>query len=138
MTDRTVPLAVVGAHLDGQPLNGELTSRGGTLLERTCTAASYLLFALDTTPPKPGLVRVNPDDRDARAIEVEIWELAVDQFGDFVAQVPAPLGIGRVQLSDGTEVAGFICETVALDGARDITPFGGWRAYLDRPHPSCA
>lgn len=121
-------LAVVGAHLSGQPLNRQLTSRGATLITTTRTAPVYRLYALATEPPKPGLVRVGDVD-GAGAIEVEVWELDAAAFGSFVDEIPAPLGIGRVILDDGTDVAGFMCEPIAVDGAVDITNLGGWRAY---------
>jgi allophanate hydrolase len=120
-------LAVVGAHLTGQPLNHQLTDRGGRLLGAARTSDGYRLYALDTVPPKPGLLRV---DSEGRSVELEIWELPPAGFGDFVANVPAPMVIGTLQLSDGSNVPGFLCEPVALDGAADITAHGGWRAYL--------
>jgi allophanate hydrolase len=122
-----VSLAVAGAHLSGQPLNAQLTDREARLIVSTRTTPSYRLYALDTTPPKPGLVRVA--EGNGSAIEVEVWELGVAEFGDFVAQLPAPMCIGRVALADGGEVAGFLCEPIALEGATEITSFGGWRAY---------
>ncbi len=129
-----VTLAVVGAHLSGQPLNGQLTERGARLLGATTTAASYRLFALDTVPAKPGLVRAHVG---GAPVAVEIWELSPAGFGDFVAQVPSPMVIGSVELVDGTRVPGFLCEPMALDDAVDITSYGGWRAYLDSsPSPS--
>jgi allophanate hydrolase len=124
-----IELAVVGAHLRGQPLNHQLTDRGGTFVAATTTAASYRLYALATEPPKPGLVRA-PGDPTAGAVEVEVWALAPAAFGEFVAAVPAPLSIGRVLLADGRDVAGFLCEPFATVGAEEITRFGGWRAYL--------
>jgi allophanate hydrolase len=125
----TVLLAVVGAHLDGQPLNHQLADRCARLVRTTETAPCYRLFALETTPPKPGLLRVSDGDRGG-AVEVEVWELGVAQFGSFVAAIPRPLGIGKVELADGSEVCGFICETEALDGSLEITNHGGWRNYL--------
>ncbi|MFC8799787.1 allophanate hydrolase [Promicromonospora sp. NPDC057138] len=123
----SVPLAVVGAHLSGQPLNHQLVDRGGRLVATTTTAPAYRLFALDITPAKPGLVRV----ADGGApIKAEVWELSAAGFGDFVASVPAPMAIGKVLLADGSEVPGFLCEPAALDGARDITASGGWLAHL--------
>ena len=122
-----VPLAVVGAHLSGQPLNHQLTDRDGRLVRTTTTAPVYRLHALATDPPKPGLVRV---DTGGAAIEVEVWDLAPAAFAGFVDAIPAPLCIGRVRLADGTDVAGFLCEPVALSGAPDITAHGGWRHYL--------
>lgn len=125
---RTVRLAVVGAHLAGQPLNHQLTARGARLVRAARTAPEYRLFALPgTTPAKPGLVRA---PAGGAAIEVEVWELGEREFGSFVAEVPAPLAIGTLRLDDGAEAARFVCEPHAVEGARDITAFGGWRAFL--------
>ncbi len=124
----TAKVAVVGAHLPGQPLNNELVSRGGVLVQDTTTAPAYRLFALDTIPPKPGLVRSD----EGAAIVAEVWELPLEAFGSFVASLPSPMAIGRVELADGTWVPGFTCERHALDGAEDITSYGGWRPYLTR------
>jgi allophanate hydrolase len=119
-------IVVVGAHLTGQPLNHQLTSRGGQLVRTTTTASTYRLHALDTVPPKPGLVRV---ETGGAPIEVEVWALDEAAFGSFVAEVPTPLCIGTVELADGTTSKGFLCESWALDGAPDITHHGGWIAY---------
>ncbi len=125
-----IRLAVVGAHLAGQPLNGELTARGARLVRACRTASAYRLFALaGTTPPKPGLIRV-AGARGA-AIEVEVWELEEGPFGAFVSRVPPPLAIGSVTLEDGETVKGFVCEGHAVEEAEDISVYGGWRAYLD-------
>ncbi len=123
----TIRVAVVGAHLRGMPLNHELTSRDAQFVASTTSADNYHLFALaNTTPPKPGLVRSD----SGSAIKLELWDVPSAAFGSFVAGVPAPLGIGTVTLADGSTVKGFICEVSGLDGARDITEFGGWAAYL--------
>jgi allophanate hydrolase len=122
-------LAVVGAHLTGQPLNHQLTERGGRLVRPTTTSAGYRLYALDTEPPKPGLVRVSGEE-EGRPIEVELWELPPVGFADLVAALPPPMVVGPVTLVDGSRVTGFLCEPAARLGARDITDFGGWRAYL--------
>jgi allophanate hydrolase len=121
-------LAVVGAHVTGQPLNQQLVDLGAELCATTTTAPEYRLFALDASPPKPGLLRA-PAGGGA-AIEVEVWALDDTGFGAFVAAIPAPLGVGRVTLADGTEVTGFLCEPYAVEQAREITAFGGWRAFL--------
>lgn len=122
-------LAVVGAHLTGQPLNGQLTSRGAGLVTTTRTAPDYRFFALPGGAiPKPGLVRVDPG-RGA-GIEVEVWEMSEAALGSFMGDVPPPLAIGTLVLDDGSAVKGFLCEPLAVGGARDISSFGGWRAYL--------
>jgi allophanate hydrolase len=128
--DACIQLAVVGAHLAGQPLNHQLTSRGASLLRTTTSAPNYRLFALaDTTPPKPGLLRT--EEPQPHGIEVEVWQLTKAAFGSFVAAIPPPMGIGNIELADGSTVKGFICEPYALQGAKDITTLGGWRNYLN-------
>jgi len=126
-----IVLAVAGAHLSGQPLNHQLTALAGRLLETTATSADYRLFALDTVPPKPGLVRVA--EGAGAPIEVELWALGAAAFGRFVAALPQPMAIGRLVLADGRQVEGFLCEPIATETAADITATGGWRAHLARP-----
>jgi len=127
---RYTELLVCGAHLEGQPLNWQLTERGGRLKARTSTAASYRLYALAGGPPqRPALVR---DEEQGAAIEVEIWSLPTAELGSFVAAIPAPLGIGKVELADGRWVTGFICEEGGLAGAREITACGGWRQWIQQ------
>jgi allophanate hydrolase len=114
------------------PLNAQLTERGAVLLAETTTAPYYRLFALsETTPPKPGLLRV---EQEGRAILVEVWAMPLAELGSFVALIPAPLGIGSLELADGRWVKGFICEPWALQRARDVSAFGGWRAYMASKH----
>jgi len=123
-----IALAVVGAHLTGEPLNGQLTGLGARLLETTRTAPTYRLFELPgAVPAKPGLVGGGPPAGDG--IEVEIWELAPESFGRLVAGVPPPLAIGTIELADGRLVKGYLCEADGVAGAREITAYGGWRAY---------
>jgi len=124
-----VTLVVAGAHLSGMVLNHELTALDGKFLFATTTAPDYKLFALATTPPKPGLVRA-PNFTGA-GIAVEVWSLTAQNFGRFVAALPAPMGIGKVTLQDGSIHPGFLCEAHVLEGAKDITEYGGWRAYLN-------
>lgn len=123
-----IPIAVVGAHLSGMALNGELTTLGGRLLEAACTIPDYKLYALDTTPPKPGMLRVDPGA--GSPIKLELWALSAAAFGKFVAAIPPPLSIGTIRLADGRGVKGFLVEPAAINGARDISAFGGWRAFM--------
>ncbi|MDB5640511.1 MAG: allophanate hydrolase [Bradyrhizobium sp.] len=123
-----IAIAVVGAHLSGMALNGELKALGGRLLEQAKTAPDYKLYALDTTPPKPGMLRVEAGT--GTSIELEVWTLPAAQFGKFVAAIPPPLSIGTVRLADGRGVKGFIVEPAAVNGARDISAFSGWRAFM--------
>ena len=120
-------VAVVGAHLSGLPLNGQLTSRGGRFLQATETAPDYRLYALPGGPPqRPGLLRITP----GAAIAVEVWALPMAEVGSFLAGIPSPLSLGQVRLADGQLVTGFLVEAAAVGGAEDVTGFGGWRAFL--------
>lgn len=122
-----IKLAVVGAHLEGMPLHWQLTSRDAKFIESTTTAKSYKLYAIaNSTPPKPALIF----DEKGEEIAVEIYEISAQDFGTFTAEVPPPLAIGTVTLKDGSMVKGFVAEPRALDGATEITQFGGWRAYI--------
>lgn len=124
-----VEIAVVGAHLSGQPLNYQLTQRGARLQRAFRTGSQYRLYALPgTNPPKPGMIR--DASYSGPGIEVEVWNMPEDRFGSFVAAVPHPLSIGDVRLENGAWCKCFLCESAALQGALEITPFGGWRAYL--------
>jgi allophanate hydrolase len=123
-----IAIAVVGAHLSGMVLNGELKALGGRLLEQARTASDYKLYALPTTPPKPGMLRVEAGT--GSSIELEVWALPAAAFGKFVAAIPPPLSIGTVRLADGRGVKGFIVEPADVGGARDISAFSGWRAFV--------
>ncbi len=125
----TINIAVVGAHLEGGPLHHQLANRKASFVTRTRTARCYRFYALATEPPKPGLVRVSADDERAGEIELEVWALTAADFGEFVDAIPSPLAIGRVVLADGSDVAGFLCEPIAVDDSLEITSWGGWRAY---------
>jgi allophanate hydrolase len=127
-----VAVAVVGAHLSGMPLNHELRSHQAQFVETVATAPDYRLYALaDTTPPKPGLLRVAP--QSGNAIEVEVWAMPAEPFGRFVAAIPPPLSIGSIKLADGRMVKGFLVEGEAINGAQDISHFGGWRNFVAQP-----
>jgi allophanate hydrolase len=123
-----LPIAVVGAHLAGMPLHPRLRELGATFLSRTTTAPEYRLYALrGTVPAKPGLVRVA---EGGAAVEVEVYRLPGASVAAFLVEIPAPLAIGTVRLVDGSEVHGFVCESVAVEDAQDITGFGGWRGFV--------
>jgi allophanate hydrolase len=123
-----IPVVVCGAHMSGLPLNHQLRERRAYLLRATRTSPHYEFYALPGGPPKrPGLVRVK---QGGGAIDVEVWAVPQQHFGSFVAGIPAPLGIGKVELEDGSQCPGFLCESWALEGAQCITELGGWRRYL--------
>ncbi|MEM6710656.1 MAG: allophanate hydrolase [Pseudomonadota bacterium] len=125
-----LPLAVCGAHMSGLPLNKELVSRGARLIGAARTMPDYRLYALAGGPPfRPGLVRDH--NGGGMAIDVEVWSLPREAVGSFMAGIPSPLAIGTVDIEDGRSVKGFVCEEAGLDGAEDITSFGGWRNFLN-------
>ncbi|MCY7283212.1 MAG: hypothetical protein LH679_07160 [Cyanobacteria bacterium CAN_BIN43] len=129
-SETLIKIAVVGAHLTGQPLNHQLIDEQGSLVRSCCTSPFYRLYALPGGAiPKPGLIRQVNDQ--GLAIEVEVWNLPPAGFGRFVANIPSPLGIGTLILDDGEEVKGFLCESFAIANAPDISHLGGWRAYLE-------
>lgn len=123
-----IKLLVCGAHLTGMPLNHQLTDLDAVLLEPTNTSASYRLYCLPGGPPyRPALVR----DKDTGVcIDVEVWSIPVKNLGRFLLGIPAPLGLGKVQLVDGSEVIGFICEPYVVHQSEDISEFSGWKNYL--------
>lgn len=128
-----IPLVVVGGHLSGMALNWQLQKVHAKLAKKTTTSPNYRLYALpNTTPAKPGLRRILPSDAPlvGEKIIVEVWNVPSENFGTFISMVPHPLGIGNVELADGSWVKGFICEPAGFHGAEDITKYGGWRAYM--------
>jgi allophanate hydrolase len=123
-----IEIAVVGAHLSGMALNDELKTLGGRLIEAAATAPDYRLYALPGSPPRPGMLRVEAGS--GATIALELWALSAAAFGKFVAAVPPPLSIGTVRLADGRAVKGFIVEAASVTDARDISAYGGWRAFV--------
>ncbi len=123
-------IAVVGAHLSGLPLNWQLTERRSRLVKVCKTAKSYRLFALPNThPPKPGLIKC---PSDGVSIELEVYEMPSNQLGSFLNLIPPPLGLGNIELEDGSFVKGFICEQYAVHEAQDISNLGGWKSYINQ------
>lgn len=124
-----VKLAVCGLHMRGYQLNYQLQELGAEFVSRTYTGAEYLLYALNTVPPKPGLIKTV---EGGQKIEVEVFNISYEGLGKFLEQIPSPLGLGKITLEDGSSVIGFICEPYAIEDATDITSFGGWRYYFNR------
>jgi allophanate hydrolase len=123
-----IPVVVCGAHMQGLPLNHQLRDRHAYFVRSTRSAPVYRFYALAGGPPRrPGMVRVS---QDGAAIDVEVWAIPAEHFGSFVAGIPAPLGIGKVLLEDGTSEPGFICEGLAVADAQDITALGSWRRFV--------
>ena len=129
-----MPVAVCGAHLEGMALHWQLTQRKAVKLLSTPSAAAYRFYALAGGPPfRPGMVQVT---EGGASVAMEVWAVPTEHFGSFVAGIPAPLGIGKVELADGRWVPGFICEAIGMEGATDITALGDWRIYLQQRQPA--
>tara|TARA_R110002020_G_scaffold36134_23_gene108706 strand:- start:46 stop:474 length:429 start_codon:yes stop_codon:yes gene_type:complete len=125
-----IELVVVGAHLSGMPLNHELVALEAKFLRTDATTADYRLFELPgATPRKPGLLRIEAGA--GTPIDVEVWALAPAAFGLFVSRIPSPLGIGTLTLRSGASAKGFLVEEIAVRDAKDVSAFGGWRAYRE-------
>jgi allophanate hydrolase len=128
--NKTIDIAVCGAHMTGLPLNHQLTELDAVFLTATTTAKGYRLFDVpDKIPPRPGMVRDSSCDT---ALELEVWRMPLENFGAFMVQIASPLCIGSVELADGSVVYGFLCEYDAIKEAKEITSFGGWRGYIVR------
>ena len=128
MSKQMIQVAVCGAHMSGLPLNPQLIALEGVLVKATQTAPIYKLYKLNGfSPERPGLLRVT---EGGSAIDLEVWQLPIKNYGKFVAGVPAPLGFGTLVLADQTTVQGFLCEAYATENATDISHLGGWRTYI--------
>lgn len=128
MENKTIDIAVCGAHMTGLPLNHQLTELNATFVKATKTAQIYRLYEVpDKVPPRPGMVR---DTQNGTSLELEVWSMPLENFGAFMIQISEPLGIGTVILEDGSSVYGFLCESDPIKDAKEITSYGGWRAYI--------
>lgn len=128
-SSKTTYVAVCGLHMRGFALESEMHRFGAKFVYETTTAPLYRLYNLPTDPHKPGLVRTR---QQGASIQVEVWEMPISSFGAFTASIPAPLSMGTVELSNGNQVPGFVCEAYITDSAEDITAYGGWRSYCHR------
>ena len=125
----SLEIVLVGAHMTGLPLNGDIVALDGVFGRAAATEDCYRLFALPGGPPsRPGLLRVAAGA--GYAIAVEVWRVPSRQIGALLAAIPAPLGLGTIRLEGGTMAKGFLVEAEGTRGAEDISTFGGWRAYL--------
>ncbi len=128
-------IVLVGAHMAGLPLNGQIAALGGVFSRATSTAPRYRLHLLPgSPPPRPGLLRV--PDGEGTAIAVEVWTLPCAAIGALLAAIPAPLCLGTLLLADGTTPHGFLAEAEGVRDTPDISRFRGWRAFLDAAQPS--
>ncbi|RJS46165.1 allophanate hydrolase [Nocardioides cavernaquae] len=125
-----VELVVAGAHLAGEPLNADLVARGGVFVRAARMAPDYRMYVVDGPLPRPGVTRLPAAQAGApSALEVEVWSLPAAALSGFQATIAPPLGLGQVDLDDGTRLLGFLCSADGVDAVRDITTYGGWRAW---------
>ena len=122
--ENTILVAVCGLHMRGFPLEKQMLEYEAQFIREALTAPKYQLFRLATTPEKPGLLKSNCG---GASIQIEIWEMPLNKFGDFVSKIPSPLGIGKIELFDGSEISGFVCEAYACESSENITTAGSWR-----------
>ncbi len=128
MENKTIDIAVCGAHMTGLPLNYQLTELDATFVKATKTDKIYRLYEVpEKIPPRPGMIR---DTQNGSSLELEVWSMPLENFGAFMIQIAEPLGIGTVILEDGSSVYGFLCESDPIKDAKEITSYGGWRAYI--------
>ncbi|GAB4144462.1 MAG: glutamyl-tRNA amidotransferase [Cyanobacteria bacterium J069] len=120
-----IPLAVNGTLMRGLALNGNLLAVGANFLREAHTEPAYRLWSIGDR--HPAMLRVQTG---GRAIAVEIWAVPLDGLGKILLQEPPGLCIGRLKLDDGEEVLGVLGEPYLCEGEREITEFGGWRAYV--------
>lgn len=122
--EESVPFAVCGLHMRGYSLEYQMVESGAEFIKEEKTAPTYQFIKLSGNPSKPGLIK---QPYGGTSIEVEIWKMPLKSLGQFITAIPAPLGVGKVELQDGSEVPGFICEGYAEQEAEDISTLGGWR-----------
>lgn len=121
---KTVLVSVCGLHMRGYPLEKQMYECGATFIREDVTAPTYQMIMLPTDPQKPGLIK---KQNGGASIHLEIWEMPIESLGSFVTSIPSPLGFGKIELQNGEEVSGFICEAFAAEFSEDITELGSWR-----------
>ncbi|WP_156761015.1 allophanate hydrolase [Microbacterium karelineae] len=117
-------VAVFGAHLTGEPLNHQLAELGGRFIRDIATSDGHRMLLVPGIVDRPAIVRAD----DGECVPGELWRLSPAALGTFLAGIAAPLGLGEIELDDGTTAIGFIA-SVSDRSLRDITSTGGWRAY---------
>lgn len=124
MADKYMELAVCGLHMRGMELEHQLLDLGGRFKACCKTGPHYRMKVVPGKPEKPFLTYC----LDGSSLEVEVWELPVENMGVFLAGVPSPLALGKVRLESG-EVVGFVGQAGYGDDYKDISEYGGWANY---------
>lgn len=121
-------LVVFGAHLRGGPLAHQLTDLDARWVGEITTAPRYRMSVLPTDPPKPAVSRV-PEGEPGASLMGHVWLLSPSALGLFLAALPAPMQLGKVEFDDGTWRIGFSCDAAATTGP-DISSYGSWPAAI--------
>ena len=121
----TVQLAVNGTLMRGFALNRNLLAAGATFVHEAMTAPIYRLWSIDDQ--YPAMLRVTAG---GAAIALEVWAVPRLHLGTILQQEPPGLCLGKILLADQSIVLGVLGETYMCEGKRDITAWGGWRAYM--------
>ena len=121
----TVPLAVNGTLMRGLELNGNLAKAGATFVREDHTDACYRIWSIGDR--HPAMMRT---PGEGTRVAVEIWNVPLQGLAGILLAEPPGLAIGKVVLHDGSVVLGVLGEPFLCKGQREITQFGGWRAYI--------
>lgn len=125
----TLPLVLFGAHMEGLPLNPSVRAMGASFLEPITTAPRYRMVQLTAVPPaRPGVITV---PADGVSMAGELWAFPKTAIGELLSTIQAPLGLGIIELSDGRQVHGFLCDAIAAQSNPDISLHGGWRKFCE-------
>ncbi len=128
MKENEILVGVCGAHMEGLPLNWQLTELDAKLVQKTRTKKGYRLFVLENKDPiRPGMIYDSSSDTQ---IELEVWSMPVENFGKFMKRIASPLGIGTVYLEDESGVYGFLCEADFVKDAKEISELKSWRNFI--------
>lgn len=123
-TSTSVLLAVNGTLMRGLELNPNLLAVGATFHSENQTVPAYRLFSIGDR--HPGMYRVA---EGGISVAVEVWDVPVEGLASILIKEPAGLSIGKVTLATGEEMLGVLAEPILCAGQREISEFGGWRAY---------
>lgn len=102
--------------------------KGAPFLGAAITAPQYRFYSVGDR--FPGLV---PVESGGGAINGELYEVAEDAwFNSLLPNEPPELRAGVITLSDGSTANAMILELdrANMEEVRDITEFGGFRAYM--------
>ena len=124
MPDSTL-LAVNGTLMRGLELNPNMVAAGATFVREDQTDACYRIWSIGDR--HPAMLRT---PGQGTRVALEIWSVPLVGLAGILQNEPPGLAIGKVVLSDRSVVLGVLGEPFLCEGQREITEFGGWRAYI--------